>query len=72
MTNAKEKYIENYMSEEYSSLDTENIFVGKLLFHNTKGKVLDFGCGPSLPYWAMFMQNASSIDGFDVLPENIA
>jgi SAM-dependent methyltransferase len=64
-------YIKRYMREEYSSIDSEIRLVGRLLFDNAKGKVLDFGCGPSLLYWAMFMQKATSIDGFDIVPENI-
>jgi SAM-dependent methyltransferase len=64
-------YIERYMREEYSTITSETEFVGKLLFDNVRGRVLDFGCGPSLLYWAMFMHSAESIDGFDILPENI-
>ncbi len=63
--------IDRYIKEEYGSITPETAFVGKLLFNNVKGKVLDFGCGPSLLYWAMFMQNATSIDAFDILSENI-
>src|SRR3989344_7026043 len=51
------KYIKNYMQEEYGSIGSENIFVGKFLSRNVQGKVLDFGCGPTLLYWTMFMQN---------------
>ncbi len=64
-------YIKRYVREEYGSITPETTFVGKLLFNNVKGKVLDCGSGPSLLYWAMFMQKATSIDGFDILPENI-
>jgi len=67
-----EQYIERYMKDEYGSPNHENIFVGNFLFHHTYGKVLDFGCGPSMLFWAMFMQKVSYIDGFDILPENIA
>ena len=64
-------YIKRYVQEEYGSITPETTFVGKLLFGTVKGKVLDCGSGPALLYWAMFMQKATSIDGFDILPENI-
>ncbi len=64
-------YIQRYMREEYSSIDSEIRLIGKLLFENARGRVLDFGCGPSLLFWSMFMQKATRIDGFDIVPENI-
>jgi SAM-dependent methyltransferase len=65
------RYVINYMKEEYGDLNAENKFVGKHLFQNARGSTLDFGCGPNLLYWSIFMQNSSRIDGFDILPENI-
>lgn len=66
-----ERYITRYLMEEYGKLNAENVFVGKFLFKHVNGKTLDFGCGPSLLYWTLFMKKATLIDAFDIVPENI-
>jgi SAM-dependent methyltransferase len=72
MKNKTERYIDKYMKEEYDRLDSENKFVGNFILKNTRGRVLDFGCGPNLLFWSIFMNKAMKIDAFDILPENIA
>ncbi len=73
----RQKYVLEYYNRNYQSvvgdgLDTETRVYANFLAKRVKGKTLDFGCGPSLHFNALFMAKATSIDGIDVVPENIA
>lgn len=77
MVTARERYVVEYYEKNYVSvlrewIDEETRIHGKFLAAYVKGKTLDFGCGPSMHFNALFMANASSIDGIDAVPENIA
>ncbi len=72
----RQKYIQEYYERNYgyaliNGLDEEIKAYGNFLITNIKGKTLDFGCGPSIHFNALFMPNATLIDGIDITPENI-
>lgn len=67
-----EYYERNYRSVLHNGVDTETKLSGEFLATHVKGKTLDFGCGPSIQFNALFMPFATRIDGIDIVPENIA
>jgi len=75
--NPQEDYVADYYQKNYDSilrdgLDDETKAHGAFLAAHVRGMTLDFGCGPSVHFNALFMPHAMTIDGIDVVPENIA
>lgn len=63
-----EKYYKSYASGD---VDQEIKATGTFLIENTKGKVLDCGCGPVPQLWSIFMPNMEGLYAIDLPQESI-
>jgi SAM-dependent methyltransferase len=70
--------VESYLAEYYDELSDENLLVGELLAGATQppeerpARALDVGCGPTLLYWALFVDGYDEHHGFDADEDNVA
>ncbi len=72
------RYIDRYMESFYDSLTQENLEIGMFLREASTAaravghkRVLDVGCGPSMLYWALFLDAAEEYHGLDVREDNM-
>jgi len=72
MSKTPKQYIEEYY-EDYASgaIDQELETVSNFLIENTKGKVLDCGCGPVPQFWSVFMPKVEELYAIDLPQESI-